>query len=266
MPHYRYQHVPGHRHADRAEPRVLTIKQCISVASQFGRKRVLSETYGCSSWEFTFEGQKWVGDWQYVLGVNLRCQHLALYTLRGCRKRDYPPAFNYNTTWWKYNEVVEDYFARVGACADRGRGRARRAHDPPRSPPVWAMLGEGAASLAAGGRSTANGLTVSSQALLATHYDCDLGDEQIMAEESRIEGRDALGGAARLPVAVVPPETKTLLVRPSRCWSVARRGGQVIVVGEPPCRWWRRRPPTWRRSGSSRVWCASPTPSAASPR
>jgi hypothetical protein len=94
MPHYRYQHVPGIDMLTEQNHEVLTIKQCSSVASQLGRKRVLSELYGCTSWEFTFEGQKWVGDWQYVLGVNLRCQHLALYTLRGCRKRDYPPAFN----------------------------------------------------------------------------------------------------------------------------------------------------------------------------
>ena len=91
---------------------------------------MLSETYGCSSWEFTFEGQKWVGDWQYVLGVNLRCQHLALYTLRGCRKRDYPPAFNYNTTWWKYNGVVEDYFARVGRVLTEGEAVRDRARVP----------------------------------------------------------------------------------------------------------------------------------------
>ncbi|MGC9349185.1 MAG: glycosyl hydrolase, partial [Anaerolineae bacterium] len=103
MPHYQYQHVPGIDMLTVQTHENLTVKQCTSVAHQFGREFVLSETYGCSGWEMTFEDQKWVGDWQYVLGVSLRCQHLALYSLRGCRKRDYPPSFNYNTTWWKYN-------------------------------------------------------------------------------------------------------------------------------------------------------------------
>ena len=35
-----------------------------SAARQFGRHRVLSELYGCTGWDFTFEGMKWVGDWQ----------------------------------------------------------------------------------------------------------------------------------------------------------------------------------------------------------
>ena len=142
MPHYRYQHVPGIDMLTEQNHEVLTIKQCSSVASQLGRKRVLSELYGCTSWEFTFEGQKWVGDWQYVLGVNLRCQHLALYTLRGCRKRDYPPAFNYNTTWWPYNGVVEDYFARVGRILTEGEAVRDVLMIHPIAT-VWAMMGEG---------------------------------------------------------------------------------------------------------------------------
>ena len=59
MPHYRWQHVPGIDMLTEQNREFLTIKQCSSVASQFGRKWVLSETYGCSGWEFTCEGQKW---------------------------------------------------------------------------------------------------------------------------------------------------------------------------------------------------------------
>ena len=51
MPHYRYQHVPGIDMLTEQNHEVLTIKQCSSVASQLGRKRVLSELYGCTSWD-----------------------------------------------------------------------------------------------------------------------------------------------------------------------------------------------------------------------
>ena len=72
----------------------LTVKQCASVAHQFGKQGVLVETYAATGWEFSFEGQKWIGDWLYVLGVDHRCQHLMLSSVRGSRKRDYPPCFN----------------------------------------------------------------------------------------------------------------------------------------------------------------------------
>lgn len=52
-----------------------------------GEKNVISETYGVTGWDFTFEGQRHIGDWQYALGVNKRCQHLSLYSLTGGRKR-----------------------------------------------------------------------------------------------------------------------------------------------------------------------------------
>ncbi|MEN6478984.1 MAG: glycosyl hydrolase [Anaerolineales bacterium] len=233
MPHYRWQQVPGIDMLTEQTHEFNTVKQCSSVANQFGRQRVLSETYGCSSWEFTFEGQKWVGDWQYVLGVNLRCQHLALYSLRGCRKRDYPPSFNYNTTWWKYNKVVEDYFARVGSITTAGEA----VRDVLLLHPVstgWAMLGEGVASQ---DQVDAYGERYNDfiQAVLATHYDCDLGDEQIMADSCRIEGDMLYVGRAPYRVVVVPPEMKTLLGSTVAVLDgYLAAGGKVIVVGEPP--------------------------------
>ncbi len=233
MPHYRYQHVPGIDMLEEQNHEFLTIKQCTSVASQFGRKRVLSELYGCTSWEFTFEGQKWVGDWQYVLGVNLRCQHLALYTLRGCRKRDYPPAFNYNTTWWPFNGVVEDYFARVGRVLTAGEAVRDVLMIHPAAT-VWAMLGEGEDQLA---RANVYGerLNTFLQALLATHYDCDLGDEQIMAQDARVAEGALWVGRSPYKVVVIPEETATLLgstVDLLATWLDA--GGKVIVVGDLP--------------------------------
>ncbi len=233
MPHYRYQQVPGIDMLTEQNHEFITIKQCSSVANQFGRKRVLSETYGCSGWEFTFEGQKWNGDWQYVLGVNLRCQHLALYSLRGCRKRDYPPAFNYNTTWWKYNAVVEDYFARVGRVLTEGDA----VRDVLMIHPVatgWAMLGEGDQSTAEvdgfGER-----LNDFCQALLATHYDFDFGDEQILAMDAGLEGSQVVVGRAPYSVVIIPPKTRTLLA--STVTLLERfldAGGKVLVFSPVP--------------------------------
>ncbi|MBI5304720.1 MAG: hypothetical protein HY868_21480 [Chloroflexi bacterium] len=233
MPHYRYQHVPGIDMLTEQNHEFVTIKQCTSVANQFGRPRVLSELYGCTGWEFTFEGQKWVGDWQYVLGVNLRCQHLALYTLRGCRKRDYPPAFNYNTTWWKYNQVVEDYFARVGRMLTEGDA----VRDVLLIHPVatgWTMLGEGETHKQAV-NAYGEQLNDFAQALLATHYDFDFGDEQIMATDARIEGTQLRVGRAPYRVVVIPPDTRTLFASTLDLLErFVMAGGKVIAVEPLP--------------------------------
>lgn len=233
MPHYRYQHVPGIDMLTEQNHEFTTIKQCTSVANQFGRKQVLSETYGCTGWEFTFEGQKWVGDWQYVLGVNLRCQHLALYTLRGCRKRDYPPSFNYNTTWWKYDQVVEDYFARLGRVLTEGDA----VRDVLLIHPIatgWTMLGEGRASE---GLVTAYGEQLNEfvQALLATHYDFDFGDEQILATDARVDGNCVRVGRAPYQVVVIPPGTRTLFASTVTLLErFVAAGGKVIAVEPLP--------------------------------
>ena len=234
MPHYRWQHVPGIDMLTEQNREFLTVKQCSSVASQFDRPRVLSETYGCSGWEFTFEGQKWNGDWQYVLGVNLRCQHLALYSLRGCRKRDYPPSFNYNTTWWKYNGVVEDYFARVGMGDQRRAGGARRAANPP---------GEHRLEHARPGRSRGR----AGKRLLRAPEPCSFrrfwlpitisisATSRSWRLRPRSTQKQMIIGQCRYSLVVIPPEMRTLL---HSTYELLQRylatGGQVIAVGKLP--------------------------------
>jgi hypothetical protein len=212
MPHYEYQAVPGIDMLTIQTRENLTVKQCTSVANQFGREFVLSELYGCSGWEMTFEDQKWSGDWQYVLGVNLRCPHLTLYSLRGCRKRDYPPSFNYNTTWWKYNAVVEDYFARVGLLTSQGRAVRDVLVLHPIST-AWSMVGNGKRTGTGLEQANAFGESVNdfSRALMATHFDFDFGDEQIMARHTRLEYDALWVNQAPYKAVIIPPDTQTLL-------------------------------------------------------
>ncbi len=237
MPHYRYQQVPGIDMLCELTHEYLTVKQCTSVAHQFGRSLTLSETYGCSGWAFTFEGQKWVGDWQYVLGITMRCQHLALYSLRGCRKRDYPPCFNYNTTWWSFNKIVEDYFARLGALLTQG--------EPVRDVLVihplataWTMVEGSVHEFPPGpGVQAANDLGADlntfAQAVLAAHYDFDFGDEQIMADVGRVDGQTLWVNQSRYNVAVIPPGTRTLLASTAALLTAFVDNGGPLIVFDP---------------------------------
>ncbi|KRF06845.1 hypothetical protein ASG89_18525 [Paenibacillus sp. Soil766] len=241
MPNYRYQQVPGIDMLNEQTNEYITVKQCTSVANQYGRKFVLSETYGCTGWAFTFEGQKWVGDFQYVLGVNMRSQHLTLYSIKGCRKRDYPPVFNYNTSWWKYNHVVENYFARLASVLTEGRPiRDVLVLHP--SSTAWSMVGTGPYGFPARGKdrdvSATNTFGHEFNAflgkLLSAHYDFDLGDETILAETGDIHGDNLAVNLVTYRIVVIPV-IRTMLSSTFRLLSAfLEAGGKVIAVGPPP--------------------------------
>ncbi|CAK7214591.1 hypothetical protein SEUCBS140593_002233 [Sporothrix eucalyptigena] len=97
-----------------------TAKQAQSVSRQYGRCGVISEIYGVTNWTFDFNGHKGSGDWQAALGVNVRCPHLAWYSMAGEAKRDYPAAIGYQSPWYTDYKRVEDHFARVHYGLARG--------------------------------------------------------------------------------------------------------------------------------------------------
>ncbi|MFA4945618.1 MAG: hypothetical protein WC789_13080 [Lentisphaeria bacterium] len=98
-----------------------TAKQAQSAARQYGRPGVLSELYGITNWEFDFIGHKAQGDWQAALGVTVRVPHLALVSMAGESKRDYPASISYQSPWHREYPLIEDHFARVNAALTRGR-------------------------------------------------------------------------------------------------------------------------------------------------
>ncbi len=230
MPSLQYMQRPGIDILTEQTRETLTCKQASSVAHQLGRKRTLSETYGCSGWHFTFEAQKWSGDWQTVLGINTRCQHLTPYSIRGMRKRDYPPSFFHQQPWWDYFAVVEDYFAR--ACFFTTIGEPVREvlllHT---IATAWADAPEAAARDRHGAH-----LNQMAENLLALHYDFDLGDEIIMAEVGGVKGRQLVLGEASYKLVVIP-ECDTLF---SSTVELLRgyldSGGKVIAMRRRPTR------------------------------
>ncbi|HSV27414.1 MAG TPA: glycosyl hydrolase, partial [Sedimentisphaerales bacterium] len=210
-----------------------TAKQVSSVARQFGWKWRLSETYGCTGWDFTFEAHKAVSDWQAALGINLRCQHLSFYTMAGEAKRDYPASIFFQSPWWRSYPKVEDYFARINVLMSRGREvRDILALHPLES--MWAiptrdddarkMLNESHWQL----RDT----------LLAANLDFDYGDEDILARHGRVikkSGRPVLRvGKADYKAVVV---SRMLTMRDSTLMLLERfrrAGGKVVFAFSAP--------------------------------
>ncbi|MFH1477659.1 MAG: glycosyl hydrolase [Verrucomicrobiota bacterium] len=253
MRFYEYMQAPGIdilcsqglTRAGSPKPEYLTAKQCSSVLDQFGRKWMLSELYGCTGWHFTFAEHKAVGDWQAALGVNLRCQHLAWYTMEGEAKRDYPASISFHSPWWRDYPVVENYFARVNYMLTQGRAvRDVAVIHPIES--AWGVADrqlfdcdwdfpiakEGAQQQPA--MALDDNLKKVQQILLEEHFDFEYVDEDILARHGQVKnGRFNLVKSSYSTVVVPPAYT----LRQSTCEMLAKfaeAGGNVIFVEPTP--------------------------------
>ena len=239
MPNYMYEHIPGIDMLGEKCDEFMTIKKCTSVGNQMGRHRMLSETYGVSGWEFTFEGQKWIGDYQFVLGINLRCQHLTWYSMTGCRKRDYPPLFNYQTTWWEHNNLVEDYFARISSITSKGKPIRDVLVIHPLAT-AWTKMDfdrkdERLSNIQIEVDKYGYQLNDFTRFLLGQHYDLDYGDEDIISKIGSIENENIVVGEAKYKVVVIPKDTETLYKTTiDLLMKFMNNGGNVICYDSHP--------------------------------
>jgi hypothetical protein len=238
MRFYEYMQAPGMDLLTETNREYDTAKQVASMARQFGRKWRLTETYGCTGWDFPFEGHKALGDWQVALGINLRCQHLSWYTMQGEAKRDYPAGIFYQSPWWELYPKVEDYYARIHAVMTRGKEvRDVLVIHPVES--MWTLMNR---ELGGGDerqvKALNNMISDLRDALLVEHLDFDYGDEEVMSRHARVVRSGGVSvvkvGEAAYRAVVVPP-LKTIrkstvdLLRRFR-----RAGGLVVFAGEAP--------------------------------
>ena len=115
MPFYEYQHIPGIDWLEKWTNYELSAKQVSSVATQMGKKRVLTETFACCGWDITPTDLRRIAGFQFVNGVNMICQHLLPYSERGTRKYDYPAHYSDINPWVKEDfRTFNDYFTELG--------------------------------------------------------------------------------------------------------------------------------------------------------
>lgn len=120
MPHYEYFHIPGIDWLGRNTEDCLIQRQMASVAQQLGKKQIICETFGLCGHGVSFEELKGIFDWHAAYGINLLCQHLEGYSIRGMRKRDYPPAMYFQQPWWNEYKIFIDSVAREGMILSEG--------------------------------------------------------------------------------------------------------------------------------------------------
>ncbi|MEI7833783.1 MAG: hypothetical protein WCJ56_11375, partial [bacterium] len=212
MPHYRYEHIPGVDHLCRdTTPMLLTHKQVNSAARQLGRKRVLTEIFGVSRHTNTFADFRWIGDYNLVFGSNFFCPHLTLYSARGRRKRDYPPNWNYQQTYWKELRPLNDYFTRVGDALAAGEAKVDILvlHPMDTATAGHRMAARSNINLPredySAAYSTDNSLRRTVDAIVNAGFDCDLGDETFLAEMGSIVDNKLVVGQMNYKIVVAPP-------------------------------------------------------------
>jgi len=236
MRFYEYMQAPGMDLLTEHNREYDTAKQVSSVAHQFGRKWRLTETYGCTGWDFPFVGHKALGNWQTALGINLRAQHLAWYTMEGQAKRDYPAAIFYQSPWWEIYSKVENYFARINAVMTRGNEvRDVLVIHPVES--MW-LLCKKDWMQDPNVHKYDTMLSSLRDSLLDENIDFDYGDEEIIAHHGRISRKNSYPAfcvrKAAYKAVIVPPLTTIRSTTLELLKKFKSAGGSVVFAGESP--------------------------------
>ncbi len=230
MPHYEYMHIPGIDHLRRRLGSAVLVKQAASVAAQLGRPRVLSETFGGSGWNVSLDDLRFIAEWQFVLGVNLICTHLAALSLRGARKRDFPPSLHYHQPWWPHYYLWNDYVASLLSVLTAGTPQVDVLMIHPIAS-AWAdycpldhdwveIMDERLRHLV--------------DAVLGMHVDFHFGDELVLEREARVaKGRVAVG-PCRYRTVIVPDATNLRTSTVALLRRFKRGGGRIVFAGRVP--------------------------------
>ena len=232
MPHYEYFHIPGMDWLGRPVTECLTPMQLSSAAAQMGKRQILTETYAASGHNVSHGELKRILEWQLVHGVSLLCTHLEGYSLRGIRKRDYPPAMYYQQPWWADMKVFFDSMSRIGMLISEGGLNVDTLLIHPQTT-AWTIYNGhefGAESSRLINEYNSSFLK-DMRSIEDKHVEYHLGDETLMRRHARVEGGELVIGQMRYKTVVMPtrytrllPETLALLDE------FKAAGGRVIGV------------------------------------
>lgn len=227
MPHYEFFHVPGMDWLGRHIDPPTTPLQVASVAHQLGKAQVLSETFALTGWNVSFEELKWMYEWQMVRGVTLLCQHLEGYSLRGIRKRDYPPSLFYQQPWWDHYRSFNDAVSRVGMLLSLGEARFDVLVVHPQSS-AWLEFDNTANRGIQERYHAFLGLT---KALEGAHIPFHYGDERILRRHGSAGGGVLRVGRCDYQAVIVPPVLTLAASTAQLLRDFAASGGLLIWCG-----------------------------------
>lgn len=230
MPFYEHMDIPGVDSLRRYinDPRIP--KQVSSVAEQLGKRHVISESFAMSGWDLNFEEMRWIAGWQFVNGVNLICQHLQAYSLKGLRKRDYPPSIFYQQTWWDEYRRFVDYLARLSVVVTEGEKLVDVLMIHPMRSGWVSYDGQNNGRI----KKLDSDFVRACESLSGLHIDYHFGDEGLLKKYGSVDGNVLRVGKGAYRAVVLPsmisidPDTAELLL------AFVQAGGTVVSYGDFP--------------------------------
>lgn len=230
MPHYEFMQLPGIDYLGKRITSPVLIKQVASVSRQFGKKQILSETFGCSGWNMSFADFAWIWGYQVLLGINVPCLHLAAYSIRGCCKRDYPPVFSYQEPWWQEFYRLSSYFENLSKYLTKGVRSIKLLMLHPISG-VWCESQTGFNSKM---RFISNEFRSLSESLLQLGMDFDYGDETILEKYGQVKNGQMMVNDVEYNMVIVPQtcsiEKSTYILLEE----LIKQDGKVIFINQLP--------------------------------
>jgi len=234
MPFYQYEHIPGIDWLGKETNYELTAKQVSSAAEQLGKKKVLTETFGCCGWDSSPAELGRILGYQYVNGINMYCQHLIPYAEYGNRKRDFPAHFSPINPWVR--EGFREFnlaFTRLGYLLGESVKKTNVAVLHPIRSTYFGYYRElereffGVEEIEKGFYNTCKML---SSRNISYHY----LDETLLAQYGFVDNNKIGCGKAIYDYLIIPPiytmDTKTeKFIR-----SYIENGGKVLLMGNKP--------------------------------
>ena len=214
--------------------------QCCSVSRQLGIQHTLCEMYGVVSQDMTFRNQRYLFDYMAAHGINHRSVHGIFYSLRGRRKRAYPPHFNYYQPYWNENGKMYHYVANVSRFISQGRNEADALVIHPLST-AYCEYTNAEMARVCGVQPSDLVLERRDRAFLKMMTDLsfanvrfDLGDERLIEQHGKVIGDTFTVGQMDYKTVILPDlktiQSSTLALLES----FIKNGGQVIVAGDVP--------------------------------
>ena len=230
MPNYEYFHIPGMDWLGRDIWNTTTIYQLTSAAQQLGKKAVLSETFALCGHNVSFAELKGIYEWQMVRGVNMLCPHLQGYSIRGIRKRDYPPAMYVQQPWWEEYRRFVDAMSRVGMILQEGENPVQVLLLHPQTT-VWSLF-DGSSQKEIWELNAR--LYEIMNLLEAKHISFHFGDETLMQRHGKVEnGRLVIGNCSYQ--YVIDPGCQILLDSTKELLQAfTQAGGRMVTAEELP--------------------------------
>ncbi len=233
MPFYEYEHIPGIDYLGRGLADDIAPKQLGSVCAQLGKKKALSEMFGCCGWDVTPAELKIIAELQYSSGVNVMCQHLYAYSIRGQRKRDYPANYSEHLPWQSHMKQFDEYFNNLGCLLSQGEEEATTLVIHPIHSAYLTYRRERDYNSI---KPLEDSFHALSNLLGREHIPYHWGDECIMAHHAKVEDGKITVGRCKYDYIIVPSSDTIDSTTASLLRQYVSDGGKIWLYGDKPTR------------------------------